>query len=172
MKKLFAILLACAMLLPMSVALADGNVMFVVDCEEWVSLRAEPSTTAARLAMVPLGEPVFDCTESINGFTYCWYNGYSGYILTEYLLEGDFYEGPDITPECMIIVNCEEWVSLREEPSIAAARIVKVPLGAMVYNCEPDVNGFVYCEYDGMYGFILEEYLAHPGMVFEENICY
>lgn len=172
MKKLFAILLACAMLLTMSAALADGEVMFVVDCEEWVSLRAEPSTTAARLAKVPLGAAVFDCISSADGFTYCSYNGMYGFILTEYLLEGDFYEGPDITPECMIIVNCEEWVSLREEPSTAAARIVQVPLGAMVYNCEPDVNGFVYCEYDGLYGFILEEYLAHPGMFFSENTCY
>ena len=35
----------------------------------------------------------------------------------------------------MEVVNCNEWVSLRERPSTAAKRLVKVSLGAVVSNC-------------------------------------
>ena len=36
----------------------------------------------------------------------------------------------------MEVVNCNEWVSLRESPSTSAKRLVKVSLGAIVSNCE------------------------------------
>jgi len=59
----------------------------------------------------------------------------------------------------MVVINCEEWVSLRATPSKSSERMAKVPLGALVKNGMIAENGFVMCEYDGMSGFILEEYL-------------
>lgn len=82
MKKILAILSILALLLGCA-ALAEDRV--VVNCEEWVSLRAEPSTSAKRLAKVPLDSVVTDCVPGSNGFTYCEYLGQAGYILTEYL---------------------------------------------------------------------------------------
>ena len=35
----------------------------------------------------------------------------------------------------MEVVNCNEWVSLREKPSTSAARLVTVSLGAIVHSC-------------------------------------
>ena len=60
----------------------------------------------------------------------------------------------------MYVVNCEEWVSLRAMPSTKSERMRKVPLYADVENCFDAGNGFVFCEYDGAAGFILEEYLV------------
>ena len=60
----------------------------------------------------------------------------------------------------MTVVNCDEWVSLRAEPSTSAARLAKVPLGAMVYDCHQYDQRFVYCEYGDLAGYILVEYLA------------
>lgn len=59
--------------------------MIVVDCEEWVSLRAEPSTSADRVATVPLGATVTNCAWYDGDFISCEYNGESGYILAWYL---------------------------------------------------------------------------------------
>lgn len=62
----------------------------------------------------------------------------------------------------MTVVNCEEWVSLREEPSTSARRLKKVPLGATVTDAawEDGQGDFMYCCYDGVYGYILSSYLT------------
>ena len=86
MKRIIACMLVL-MLLPF--ALADS--MVVVNCEEWVSLRKSPDTSAERLKKVPLYEVVTDCEWADNGFVRCTYDGETGYILEKYL---DTYE-PD-----------------------------------------------------------------------------
>lgn len=65
----------------------------------------------------------------------------------------------------MRVVNCSEWVSLREAPSTSANRRVKVPLGAVVYNCQRENSEFYYCEYNGNVGYILAQYLSPLGDV-------
>ena len=60
--------------------------------------------------------------------------------------------------EYRVVANCQEWVSLREAPNTASARLKKVPLGATVDALE-DVGDFALCEYDGATGYILNEYL-------------
>ena len=64
------------------------------------------------------------------------------------------------------VVNCNEWISLREYPSTSAPRITKIPLGATVkvYIAYDDDqacprNGFYYCEYGGHFGYCLQAYL-------------
>lgn len=61
-----------------------GN-MYVVNCEEWVSLRAMPSTKSERMRKVPLYADVENCFYAGNGFILCEYDGAVGYILEEYL---------------------------------------------------------------------------------------
>lgn len=59
----------------------------------------------------------------------------------------------------MYIVNCNEWVSLREYRDTSSRRLAKVPLGAVVRNCY-ESGLFTLCEYRGTYGYILSEYLS------------
>ena len=59
----------------------------------------------------------------------------------------------------MEVVNCEEWVSLREMPSTSAKRLTKVYLGAVVNNCQQFGDEWIYAEYDGRGGYILAKYL-------------
>ena len=64
----------------------------------------------------------------------------------------------DRTPEprswryvgAMRVVNCNEYVSLREQPYKKSKALAKVPLGAIVYNCSsiPQKKSFYYCEYE------------------------
>lgn len=64
-----------------NVSLADQR---VTGCINWVSLRREPSTSADRLAKVPLGAKVTDCVRN-GAFVKCTYSGQTGYILAKYL---------------------------------------------------------------------------------------
>lgn len=59
----------------------------------------------------------------------------------------------------MEVVNCKEWVSLREEPSTRSPRLTKVSLGAIVSSCRRVDDEWVHCQYDGHAGYILAEYL-------------
>lgn len=59
------------------------------------------------------------------------------------------------------VVNCEHWISLREEPSVKAKRIMKIPLRATVYLQEADkAEGFVRVYYGGYGGYVLAQYLS------------
>ena len=61
----------------------------------------------------------------------------------------------------MKVVNCAEYVSLREERSPNAPRLARVPLGALVlaFPEAGNENGFILCSYQDEYGYILAEYL-------------
>lgn len=64
----------------------------------------------------------------------------------------------NVLTDQMIVVNCEEWVSLRESPDTSSTRLAKVPLNARVSGCK-DSGDFIYCEYEGQQGYILAKYL-------------
>ena len=61
--------------------------MRVANCKDFVSLRAQPSTSSKRLAKVPLGALVLAVpgAEETDGFIWCTYQDEYGYILAEYL---------------------------------------------------------------------------------------
>jgi len=59
----------------------------------------------------------------------------------------------------MQVVNCVEWVSLREKPDAASECLVEVPLGALVENCSTKTKTFTYAEYNGQSGYIMSQYL-------------
>lgn len=57
----------------------------IVNCLSFASLRAYPDTASTRLAKVPLGAYVTNCSIVDDRFAYCEYNGYAGYILLDNL---------------------------------------------------------------------------------------
>lgn len=136
--------------------------MTVVNCDEWVSLRSAANTSSTRLAKVPLGACVTGCVLSAEDsrFVSCYYNGQLGYILREYLASGPEEEFEPVYVGDMTVVNCDEWVSLRNAPSKSSPRILKVPLGAAVTDCLIVSEDFVYCWYGGVSGYIMTDYLS------------
>ena len=75
------------------------------------------------------------------------------------LLLGASAWAQDAQGSWMQVVNCEEWVSLREKPDAASECLVEVPLGALVENCSPKSKAFIYAEYNGLSGYIMAQYL-------------
>ena len=147
----------CLSVLPS--ALADVSaVMRVVNCQEWVSLRLSPDTSSKRLAKVYLGELVTNCAEGPDGFVFCEYGGTAGYILGQYLSKTALPYDTEILPNQMV-VNCQEWVSLRSGPSDGASRLTTVPLGAIVRACYRANESYICCEYGGTRGYIASGYL-------------
>lgn len=61
----------------------------------------------------------------------------------------------------MKVENCEEWVSLRKEPSPYAVRLKRIPLGALVTDCRYVNDEYIYCRYDGLGGYVMGQYLAY-----------
>ena len=88
MKRFTVMILLLCMLLPALPAMADdvyyGN-MEVINCNEWVSLRENPSTSAKRLVKVPLGAVVTDCQQYGENWIYAVYEDDQGYIQAKYL---------------------------------------------------------------------------------------
>ena len=62
----------------------------VVNCNEWISLRYSPSTSAERMTTIPLGAIVTVYGGDVAGFCPVEYRGMKGYCLTAYL---QYYSG-------------------------------------------------------------------------------
>lgn len=148
---------------------ADGILrnQMVYKCDEWVSLRAEPDTSSARLSKVPLHAVVTSCrTEGNANFIHCSYNGITGWISRQYLMNADYDMLSDLNRDYepvafnMQVVNCKEWVSLRDMPTTQAKRLAKVPLGAVVDDCEQVTGEFIRCNFEGKTGYIHVDYLS------------
>lgn len=135
----------------------------VVNCESFVSLRMEADEQTPRLMEVPLGTVV-----PVDGFWHGWalcsYNTRCGWIKAQYLepynsAASDMGSHSDAYWSEMYIANCEEWVSLRQYPDTGSARLAKIPLGACVKVTEL-TGAFAGVYYDGMFGYVLRDYLA------------
>lgn len=78
----------------------------------------------------------------------------------------------------MRVVNCRDYVSLRETPDKTGTVLAKVPLDAIVLYCNKNVKKyaqgsyrkqaelFIQCEYEGQEGYILKKHLQ-PAPEFE-----
>lgn len=143
----------------------------VVNCNSYVSLRMEADDQTARILEVPLG-----ATVQVQGFWHNWalseYQGRYGWIKAQYLEPSNSYDGgayddgedyrddPGYYLGGMYVVNCEEWISLRESPSTSSARLARIPLGTYLEVYQVDER-FAFVDYNGMVGYVLMEYLSY-----------
>ena len=141
------------------------SIQYVVNCDEWVSLRQFPDTGADRLREVPLGARV-EVMELCGDFAGVYYDGMYGYILRDYLasvppyMDGDDeIEDPGYYLGDMYVVNCDEWVSLREWPDTSSARLAAIPLGTRLTAYQVDTR-FAIVTYNGIVGYVLLDYLG------------
>lgn len=69
--------------------LSYGDWIFVTKCKKSITLRVRPSTKAEEICQVPLGSGLVFISKAENGFCEVEYQGFTGYVLAEYL---DAYE--------------------------------------------------------------------------------
>jgi len=62
-----------------------------------------------------------------------------------------------------VVINCNEWISLREYPSTSAPRLAKIPLNTWItiYNklYRTENGTFIKASYEGMIGYCLFDYI-------------
>ena len=151
MKRYISLFLLLCMVLAAMPVMAEseyiGN-MEVVNCNEWVSLREEPSTKSQRLVKVSLGAIVSNCRQVNDAWIYAEYDGYSGYILAEYLEPSD----GRITFSAMIvtILDGAPFYATIDSPE----PIDYIPANTIVRNCRMMDNNRIYVEWGSRCGFI------------------
>lgn len=60
-----------------------------------------------------------------------------------------------------LVVNCNEWISLRSYASTEAPRLATIGLGEWVWINGTAGNGFLSAEYDGIQGYVLSAYIKY-----------
>ena len=156
----------------------------MVNCKENITLRNAPAQSAGALIKIPFGEAVGYIGTATNGFYKVQYGGKTGYALSAYLSENRqektpvmstapvhieepvftetpvFSEAPQFAAGTrMIVVECNENISLRVYPDISSEVIDSIPLGAEVEYIESAGNGFFKVKYQGKTGYAKAEYL-------------
>lgn len=97
MKKLLTAALVLALIFAIASAETIGTRMEVAHCNEWITLRADPSKKAESLAKMPLGaDNLILLDEDFDDFAQLSYDGMVGYALKEYLEVAESYTGEEI----------------------------------------------------------------------------
>lgn len=136
------------------------STMYVVNCNESITLRKKASTSAGEICQIPLGAAVSYVEAAGNGFYKVIYNGKTGYALASYLsYEFTSSNNGASAYYTMYVVNCNESITLRTNPSTSASEICQIPLGASVSFVEVSDNGFYKVIYNGKTGYALASYL-------------
>ena len=151
---------------PQTVAVTQAQVLttlYVVNCNESITLRVSDSTNSKEIKQIPLGAAVSFMENAANGFYKVSYNGSIGYALASYLSVDpyDHYVAPTKASTVWSgkVVRCNEYITLRRTPSTKGEEITKIPLGSIVTVYSGADNGFYYIDYDGFEGYALAGYI-------------
>ena len=131
MKRILTCILALMLLLSCTAYAASLDQLHVVDCEEYITLREEPSTSAKRVVQIPLGALVTCYEYTENGFARVYYGGCFGFVQSRYLSEVNPETGGEWRIP-MYVANCNEFISLREDASTSSDCMQRMPLGTQV----------------------------------------
>ena len=151
---------------PQTAAVTQAQVLttlYVVNCNESITLRVSDSTNAKEIRQIPLGAAVSFMENAANGFYKVSYNGSTGYALASYLSVDPYDHYVASTTSSTVwagkVVRCNEYITLRRIPSTKGEEITKIPLGSIVTVYSGAENGFYYINYDGMEGYALAGYI-------------
>lgn len=139
--------------------------LYVVNCNESITLRTADSTSAKEIRQIPLGAAVSFMENAANGFYKVSYNGSTGYALASYLSVDPYNHYVASTTAAAStswtgkVVRCNEFITLRKTPSTKGEEITKIPLGAIVTVYSGADNGFYYINYGGIEGYALASYI-------------
>ena len=156
MKKIIALSAAIIVLLSMTITVNAAETMYVVNCNQCVSLREYPSTSAYKITDVPLYSTVTSIGWQ-NGFNQVIYNGNVGWILSDYIDGGC---EPQIVTYKGKVINCNEYITMRTSASTSGSVITTIPVGATVYKTWVRYGDFMEVSYNGYLGWVLAHYIS------------
>jgi uncharacterized protein YraI len=151
-----------------AVALGGRSVLAQISAEQHTStpytvtanlnLRAEPSTSAKVLLVIPKGGIITLNAKESNGFYSVNYKGTNGWAHSSYIVPADSSApDPTIIGSARTVAN----VNLRTGPGTSYAVIRVVPQSTQVGITATVRNGFRYVDDRGTRGWIADSYLGH-----------
>ena len=143
---------------------ADRILCYAI-CEEFITLRKEPSTAAEAITRIPAGG-AFTVLAYDGDFALVEYDGcLQGYVLQEYIGPTPSETEPEEVVEEDVLLNrpwyyanCEEYINLREQADITAAVITQIPVGEKFQLLEAH-GKFALVDYQGIIGYVVLEYI-------------
>lgn len=138
------------------------------DCNEFISLRKTPSTSASVITRILVNEKFFLLGRTGN-FAFVDFNGHRGYVLSSYI-QPVIEEDEGIVPS-LWIANCEEYISLRSAPGSSEV-ITRIPVGGTVTLKE--WNGkYALVTYGSQTGYVLTSYIKpSDGNYFQTHLDF
>lgn len=130
-------------------------------CNEYISLRSAPSTSASVITRILVNEE-FLLLDWLNDFALVDYNGLKGYVLTSYIQPVEARH--EQLPPLRWVANCEEYISLRSAPDSTEV-ISKITTGETVI-LNQWVGRYALVTYGSKQGYVLSSYIR------PENIDY
>ena len=136
------------------------QIMYVVNCNESITLRPSDNVNSGEITQIPLGASVEYLGQANNGFYKIRYNGSVGYALAQYLSKTKQSAATTPSTQIMYVVNCNESITLRPSDNVNSGEITQIPLGASVEYLGQANNGFYKIRYNGSVGYSLSQYLS------------
>lgn len=122
-------------------------------CQEFISLRTEPSTAADMITRIPVGGE-FTLLGYTGDFSMVSYEGMVGYVLTSYTTPVPQRE--DMAEPQIWMPNCEEYITLRKNTS--GEFLDKIPVGKQ-FELLDWTGAYAEVEYEGKRGYVLSSYI-------------
>ena len=122
------------------------------DCNEYINLRTEPSSSSESIARIPVNAQ-FTLLGWTGEFALVDYKGLRGYVAAGYIQPIGRFAAATIqwTP------NCDEFISLRSRPG-GQNIITKIPVGANII-FEEWCGKYALVSYQGTKGYVLANYI-------------
>lgn len=133
------------------------------NCNEFISLRSQPDTSAEVLIRIPAGEEMTLLGYSGN-FAMVDYDGRQGYVLQDYIapIPGNRTEsagqGSITLNNPWYYADCRDYISLRASANMDAEVITQIPAGEQFLLLE-EKGEFALVDYNGLLGYVLISYI-------------
>lgn len=124
------------------------------DCNEYISLRLQPSTSAKTLLRIPANNKL-QMLATNGDFAFVSYNGTTGYVLKKYIQPVKDSLRSD-TPSIWI-ANCNEYISLRNDAG-GSEVIAQIPTGGQM-TLLGWYEKYALVEYGDTTGYVLSSYI-------------
>lgn len=131
-------------------------------CQEYITLRTEPSTAAEEIIRIP-AEEALEVLAYDGDFAFVSYEGLLGYVLRDYIRSAPQKMEQEVIDEIHLnrpwyYANCEEFISLRERSDVTAAVITQIPSGEKFQLLETH-GDFGLVDYRGIIGYVALAYI-------------
>jgi len=120
-----------------------------------LNLRAEPSTGARVLLVMPAGATIYVTGSASNGFLPVFYNGTSGWAAAQFISGGGGTNNPGAQR-----YKATTALNIRAQPNANSQLLGLVPAGAIVTYSVNGTAGYIGITYNGITGFVLAAYLV------------